>query len=365
MTSPTERACAVADEILFPNAQITDTSPLVPRSNLEALRDAGLNGLQGPAELPGGSGADHAASLPVFEAVAGGCGATAFVWAQHHGAVRRLVGGDGPARDRWLPLLCDGSVTAGIGFAYLRRPGPAAVRATPAGRGWRLDGEAPWISGWGLVDIIVVMARADDGRVVTVVVDDPAQRPELVAGPPQRLAVMNATGTVSLRFDGLLLSAAALVGVQSAEVWKRRDRAGSALPPAAPLGISARALTLLEQGGSRSASVVEAASSFDSELEERRAAAVTIGRRIQTLMNADDPDGFELALVEGARERDRGLALARRVTDASIAAKGGGAMALDHPAQRLSREATFYLIQAQTGDLRTATLGRTLVPPPR
>ena len=35
-------------------------------------------------------------------------------------------------------------------------------------------------------------------------------------------------------------------------------------------------------------------------------------------------------------------------------------MSLDHPAQRLSREATFYLIQAQTGDLRAATLARTI-----
>ncbi|MGZ5128578.1 MAG: acyl-CoA dehydrogenase family protein, partial [Actinomycetota bacterium] len=57
---------------------------------------------------------------------------------------------------------------------------------------------------------------------------------------------------------------------------------------------------------------------------------------------------------------DRGLDLARRATDSLVAASGGGAMSLDHPAQRLSREATFYLIQAQTGDLRAATLARTI-----
>ena len=112
---------------------------------------------------PAGSGADHVAARPIVEAVAGGCGATAFVWAQHHGAVRRCAGGDGPARDVWLPRLCDGSVLAGIGFAYLRRPGPAAVRATADGEGWRFDGEAPWITGWGLADVFVIMARADDG----------------------------------------------------------------------------------------------------------------------------------------------------------------------------------------------------------
>ena len=48
----------------------------------------------------------------------------------------------------------------------------------------------------------------------------------------------------------------------------------------------------------------------------------------------------------------------RRSTDTLVAASGGGAISLSHPAQRLSREATFFLIQAQTGDLRRATLHR-------
>jgi hypothetical protein len=33
-------------------------------------------------------------------------------------------------------------------------------------------------------------------------------------------------------------------------------------------------------------------------------------------------------------------------------------MSLGHPAQRLSREAGFYLIQAQTAELRAASLAR-------
>jgi hypothetical protein len=33
-------------------------------------------------------------------------------------------------------------------------------------------------------------------------------------------------------------------------------------------------------------------------------------------------------------------------------------MSLEHPAQRLSREAGFYLIQAQTAELRAASLAR-------
>ena len=71
-----ERARAVADDVLFPRAQETDQAPTVPAENLRALRDAGLLGLHGPVDVPGGIGAEHAADLPVRAAVAGGCGAT-------------------------------------------------------------------------------------------------------------------------------------------------------------------------------------------------------------------------------------------------------------------------------------------------
>jgi len=350
-----ERARRVADDVLFPAAQATDAAPLVPRANLEALRDAGLHGLQGPPDVPGGLGADHIAARPILEAITGGCGATAFVYAQHHGAVRRVASGDGPARAIWLPRLCDGSTLAGIGFAYLRRPGPPAVRATPDGDGWRLDGQAPWITGWGLAEVFALMARVDDGRVVTVAVDRPYERDDLTPGPPQRLAAMGATGTVALGLRGLRVTPDDLVGVQTDEAWRRRDLAGSAMPSAAPLGIADRAIRLLEERAP------DPAATLRVQLDERRRSADERSAEIAAaLAEAGDGDRLARAIAEGSAERDRGLDLARRATDALIAASGGGAMSLDHPAQRLSREATFYLIQAQTGDLRAATLARTI-----
>jgi alkylation response protein AidB-like acyl-CoA dehydrogenase len=356
------RARTVADDVLFPRAQATDRAPLVPRRNLDALRAAGLFGLQGPREVRGGLGADHAGARPVLEAVAGGCGATSFVWAQHHGAVRRVAGGDGPARDRWLPSLCDGSTLAGIGFAYLRRPGPPTVRATRTPGGWRIDGEAPWITGWGLIDALVVMARVDDGSpddgsVVTVVVDRPGDHERLHAGEPQALAVMASTGTVTLAFDSLEVAEHDVVGVQTDPAWRRRDRLGSAMPPPAPLGIADRAMRLLAERPP-GPGVAEATEALGDELQERREAADRASASIAVAMADDAAEETDAVVAAGAAERDRGLDLARRATDALVAATGGGAMSLEHPAQRLSREATFFLIQAQTGDLRAASLAR-------
>jgi len=58
----------------------------------------------------------------------------------------------------------------------------------------------------------------------------------------------------------------------------------------------------------------------------------------------------------GGDHHAAGLALARRATCALLAAVGGCGMALDHPAQRLAREADFYGIQAQTVEGRAALL---------
>jgi len=343
-------ARTVADEILFPAAAEVDQSALVPRRNLVALRNAGLHGLYGPVGL--GLGADQVSARPVMEAVSGGCGATSFVWQQHHGAVRRLAAGDGAACERWLGPCCSGEVMAGIGFAYLRRPGPPLVRATPVRDGWRLDGRAPWITGWGLVEILVIMARTGDDRVVTVVFHR-LERPELRAEGPQRLSVLGATGTVAVNFEGAVASEDDVVRVEEVSSWASRDAVGAAFPGPAPLGIAERAIRLL---GEASGAAAAAASILAGELELTRVSTDSAGRRLYAAA-ANSTDVAD-AIAQGVAERDRGLALARRSTDALVAASGGGAMSLAHPAQRLSREATFYLVQAQSADLRAATLAR-------
>ena len=341
----------LADEVLFPAAADVDQSDLVPRSHLMALGEAGLHGLYGPAGV--GLGADQVSARPVMEAASGGCGATSFVWQQHHGAVRRLVAGDGPAADRWLAPACTGAVMAGIGFAYLRRPGPVLVRATRVGGGWRVDGRAPWITGWGLVDILVIMARTDDDRVVTVVFDR-LDRFELRAEGPQRLSVLGATGTVAVNFEGAVASEDDVVRVEGVASWAARDAIGAAFPGPAPLGIAERAVRLLADASGGGAA--EAAAEFTDELERTRTSTDAAGRRLYAAASNITDVGD--AIAEGVAQRDRGLALARRATDALVAASGGRAMSLAHPAQRLSREATFYLVQAQSADLRTATLAR-------
>ena len=124
----------------------------------------------------GGLGLDLRAICAVAEELASGCLATAFVWIQHRGLVMTLAADGTPAalRDRWLGSICQGKVRGGIALTGLI-PGPPLLRAQPAAGGWRLDGEAPWVTGWGLIDLLLVQARGPQDSVVTLILDAAAQ----------------------------------------------------------------------------------------------------------------------------------------------------------------------------------------------
>lgn len=298
----------------------------MPASHLRALADAGLFGIDG---------VDGATRWEVYETLAGACGVTFFVWVQHHAPVRLLQASPNTAlRDRWLPPLRSGDVLGGVAFAHLRRPGPPAVTATPAaGGGYVFEGEAPYVTSWGLAGLLAVAALTPDERVVFAAV--PADTPGLRPSPPLRLAAMNASSTVRLGLDGVAVPAGDVIDETPLADWQRRDRAATAPPSPAPFGVAATAVRLLAERDEA------AAAALDGERAHLRAAAFATDRTdLDTLVDL----------------RARSLELALRASHALVVATGGRSMALSHPAQRLLREAGFYAIQAQTGALRAATL---------
>jgi len=95
--------------------------------------------------------------------------------------------------------------------------------------------------------------------------------------------------------------------------------------------------------------LTEAAGEFARRIAACRADAYAIADGAK-----DAPDYKQNAL----RARAGAIDLAVRVAHAVVAGAGGGANSLDHPAQRRFREAMFYTLTAQTGDILTATVER-------
>ena len=339
-----ERVAAMAETDLWPRAQETDLAPILPAANIDALRRSGAFGAYGP------EGVTPNEQRAIHRALGGACGVTYFVWAQHRGPAQLLSFSPNFAlRDELLPRMGTGEIVGGTAFAHLRRPGRPLLVATPAvGGGWAFDGEAPWATGWGIAAVYSVAAKTADGSQVVWGLVDGRRQPGLVASAPLDLACMQATSTVRLRFDGFEVPADRVLLELDANLWGSIDDGiANRLNPAV-LGVADRAILLLDDLGT------PATADAAGRLLEAVAAC---SREDESLPEMTDLAGaFDLEAM--ARTRAWSLDLATQATQAYLAAVGGRGMERSHPAQRLVREAAFYVIQAQTAEGREASLHR-------
>lgn len=322
-----EAAQHLADDLLFPRALETDRAALVPKDLLDRLAAAGLYGLTGPAEFAGAGISDRRIVWRSVECLASGCLTTAFVWAQHLGTVTAIADRAGrELRDRWLRSLCTGDVRSGVAFSALRRPGPPMLTASPGAGCWVLQGSAPWVSGWGRIDVIRVAARHGEDIVWTLI--DVTPGPALQAEPLE-LAAVNASGTVTLHFEGLAVPADRVIVIEPFEAWRARDREGLRLNGSHALGVAGRCLRLL--GEAARADDLSSVSALRSELDDATA---------ETLPHA----------------RARASRLAMRLAERLVVSGGGGSILVTNHAQRLAREALFLLVFGQTPAIREQQL---------
>jgi alkylation response protein AidB-like acyl-CoA dehydrogenase len=317
------RAQRLAEELLWPAAAGTDAADLLPRANLDMLADAGLYGIAGPPDA-GGADLDEAGIAAVLEALASGCLTTAFVWVQHHAPVRAVAAADPALRDRWLVPLCTGRVRAGIAFGGLLGAQPL-LHARPAGSGWVLAGQSPWVTGWGRVDVLLVAARHGPDVVWTLVDAAPAAT---LTAEPLRLVAVNASGTVTLRMDDHPVPADRVVGVQPHADVLARDASRLRLNGSLALGLTARCTALLGPGP------------LDAELAAARTALAT----------AEPP------AMPAARAQATELAL--RAAAALVTSTGSRSILAGQHAERLARESLFLLVFGTRPAIRTALLHR-------
>jgi alkylation response protein AidB-like acyl-CoA dehydrogenase len=323
---PIALAHEISDGMLFPGALEADAAEVVPIDRLDRLAEAGFYGLVGPGDNGGMALSDFGTALEIIEIIASGCLTTAFVWIQHHGAVRALVDAPLWLRDAWLSRLCRGEVRAGVAFSGLRRPGPPILTAEPDGDGWRFNGFAPWVTGWGRVDVVRAAARREDGDIVWALVDATAG-PTLRA-EPLRLAAVNASATVTLWFENQVVPPDRVISIQAFDEWQVADRASLRVNGSLALGVARRCASLLDS--------------------ERLAGEVQESRRA---LDQATPDSMP-------EQRARASELALRAATMLVVSGGGRSIAMDHHAQRLAREALFLLVFGQTPAIKAAQLNR-------
>ena len=318
-----EAAQRLADDVLFPAANEIDAMPVLPRERLDLLAELGWYGLSAPS-----SGLEIRDGWPIVEAFAGGCLTTTFVWMQHLGTAPACAYGPEHLRN-WVEPLAAGQRRSTVAFAGLL-PNPP-LHAKPDGDDWVVHGVAPWVTGWGLTDLIQVAARTPEDDVVWLLIDLPA---EGITHEAHRLLAVNASATVTLTFDDVRVAGDRQTSRFPWSEWPQRDAAGLRTNGSLALGIAARCCRLIGPSG------------LDDELAARRAA-----------LDANTPETLPAARAASA-------AFAMQAALALVAKQGSTAVVAGNHAERLLREATLLLIFGSRPSIKRELLSQLGVTPP-
>lgn len=329
--SPSLREAArIADEVLFPAALEVDTADRVPVEHLDLLAEKGFYGLAAPGGLSALDLPDYASVCRAVETLAGGCLTTTLVWMQHHGAVSAAANTANPAvRDRYLEDLASGRRRAGVAVTAAVRPGPPMLRAEAVDGGWVLDGNAPWVTGWDMIDTLYVAGRDETDTLVLAMIDA-TEGESLAVEPPLDMVAASASRTVTMHFSRYFVPAERITATMPREQYVAGDHEAVRFNGNLALGVAARAVDLIGDDGTQLA----------AELATRR-------DRLTTAEPADVP--VARALVSE---------FALRASAALSTHTGGRSILPSSHAQRLIREATFLLVFGSRPGIRTSLLER-------
>ena len=339
VASMLKRAHTIAEEVLFPAAPDVDAQAAIPDSHFSLLADQGFYGLAA-GRAYGGVEVDLSSLAGIQETLSSGCLTTTFTWAQHHGLVRALTGtANEELRDKYLGAAVHGEVRGGVAYTGAI-PQPPRLWASATEVGWLLNGEAPFVTGWSIVDVLLVSARNtaiahgnSTGTIVSGVIDASAG-PGITA---ERLQMVAAQGsnTVRLYFADYVLPDEKVTNETSHEAFLTNQQLNARLNGCFATGIATRCIRLIDAAGRE-----EIARRLDTELDAVRV-RLDAGLGDSTMLPAARASAAELAY---------------RSAGALVVTVGSAGILARQHAQRLVREATFTLVAAGRPQIKDCLL---------
>lgn len=297
-------------------AEQTDQGRVSTLSQLKKLAEIGYYKFVATAE-PG----PRRRALDILSSA---CGVTSFLSTQHSGVCRRLARAEHPL----LEDATAGLHWMGVCFAHLRRS-PSPVDAIEFREHVVFSGSGPWFSGKGIMDSVMVGGASTEGHFFMGL--SPLSAPEIVLGETQELSVMTATATCKLDFNALSVERKDIIVQSSALDLQESDKHSTVYQSARSLGAARAAANFLDPGAQQT--VLDA-------LEKQH-----------QMMDAWDHKAEWKSATELRRQA---LSLTARVIEAAFVQVGGKAHSLQHPLQRIAREASFYSTSQLTAQLRSA-----------
>jgi alkylation response protein AidB-like acyl-CoA dehydrogenase len=363
-----DAARAFAEAELEPHAARWDEEKHFP---LDVLREAAALGFAGlyVREDVGGSGLGRLDAALIFEELARGCVSTAAFLSIHNMCSWMLDAyGAEALRESYLPRLTRMELVASY---CLTEPGAgsdaASLRTTARldGDDYVLDGAKAFISGGGVSDVYLVMARTGGpgpSGISTLLVEKGT--PGLSFGARERKMGWNSQPTAMVQFDDCRVPASNRVGDEGQ---------GFAIAMAALDGgrVNISACSLGGAGfafdGARS--YMTARRQFDRPLKEFQAlqfkladmaTALEAGRlmvrRAAAAIDTDDPDKTRLCAMAKRFATDAGFEVANQ----ALQLHGGYGYLKDFPFERIVRDLRVHQILEGTNEIMRVIIAREL-----
>lgn len=340
---------------IAPQAMQIDQSPESLFQALQRLGNQELLGLRVP-QAWGGRDLDELTFRQFQEQVSRYSGALAFLQTQHQSAAALMARSPNTAlKQEYLPHLSNGKVLIGIGFSHLRRQSLPPVQVVPTDSGYEITGEVPWVTGHGCFQHFIVGAQLADGQAVFGLVPfktvSQATGGTIVCSQALPLAAMGSTRTVKVLLNRWHLPQEAVVVIRPPGWIHTNDQKNSLHHSFFALGCAQAGLDILSAAGKKLPTFVDSTCQvLDQEL---KACQQAIYQEQQTP---------ELMLPKRLQLRAWAIELANRFAHAAVISGRGGANLMDHPAQRVYREALAFSVFGQTTDVMTASLARLVRP---
>ena len=302
----------------------------------------------------GGTRVAPRVQLGAYESIAAGSLTLALILTQHDGACELL--GDCENRAlaaELLPRCARGEVLTTVGLSQLttsRRFGGPALRARPIADGYALDGVIPWVTSAPAARYIVTGAVLDDSRQVLLCV--PTDLPGLHIGEPLDMMALCSSWTCEVGCEGVTVPNSHLLCGPTERVLDRRAAVKPLIVSAVGLGL---AQAMLDEIRTRAPSLPAAAERVEDRiLPACENIRTQLADAVDVVDAVSDPDA-EIPSTE-IRLAVNDLLVRLSVTMMTLA-KGSGYVT-SHPAQRLAREAMFFLVWAAPPQVQTGVIER-------
>ncbi|MFT4936115.1 MAG: alkylation response protein AidB-like acyl-CoA dehydrogenase [Pseudoalteromonas distincta] len=361
-------AQAFAAAELAPHSARWDAESHFPVDTLRQAAGLGFAGIYLSEDL-GGSGLSRLDASLIFEALAYGDVATTAYLTIHNMAawmIDRFGGED--LRRRYVPRLCAMELIASYCLTEPGAGSDAAALTTSArreGEAYVLDGAKAFISGGGVSDLYVVMARTGGpgaGGVSAFVVEK--ETPGLSFGGRERKMGWNAQPTAQVNFDEVRIPAANRIGGEG-EGFRfammgldggRLNIASCSLGGAALALDTAQAYLAERHQFGRPLREFQALQFKLADMATELEAARLMVRRAAAALDAGRPDATKLCAMAKRFATDAGFQIANE----ALQLHGGYGYLADYPLERIVRDLRVHQILEGTNEIMRVIIAREL-----